>query len=946
MKQSGFAFRYPVYLILLFHFVIAIASADQLAAQTVGNQGGKMIRVGSDHDYPPYEFNDQDGKPTGFNVELIKAVCETAGLEAEVHLEVWSEVREKLESGEIDVIAGMYYSAERDKIVDFSVPHNMVSSALFVRDDSGIMTFEGAKGQEIIVQKGDIMHDYLLEQGLTEKIITVDDPVKALTLLASGKHDGVLLSSRVQGLYFINKKDLKNLKVVDTRIPQRKYCFAVRKGSGDLVQKLNEGLAVLKLTGRYQQIYDTWFGVYEEKSIWETSREFIIAFGMILALLAIITCISWLLRNQVKLRTQELMISEKRYRHLVQNASDILSVTDSNGYILYINPIAETIMGYKMDEMIGKRFYDFVHPDHIASVSAFYQKQYDQKTSNVYNEFQLVRRDSSAIWVGQNSQILEGEGAVLGFQAITRDITERKRIEDDLRKNRQFLSDLIENSGALIYVKDRAGRYELVNRKWEEVTGVTKEDTLGRTDEEIFPESIGRKFRENDLDAMESGVVIEKEEILEDAKGQRYFISIKFPIRDSDGIVRGICGLTTEITERKRAEEERKSLSERLQRAEKMEALGTLAGGVAHDLNNVLGILVGYSELLLDDVPEDSPFRPHIQQIMKGGMRAAAIVQDLLTMARRGIQSEDVINFNTVIADFMNTPEFEDLLARNSRIRFEIDLSPDLLRIKGSAPHLFKSILNLMTNAIEAMADGGILTVTTANRHLEKPVQGYDSVHEGDYVVLTVSDTGEGIAEEDIRHIFEPFYTKKVMGRSGTGLGLAVVWGTVKDHNGYIDVRSEQGKGTTFTLYFPVTRDEIVPVQTATPMIDYSGSGESILVVDDVMEQRELAAGILSKLNYHVKTASSGEEAVAWLRLAKADLVVLDMVMDPGMDGLDTYKQILEIHPSQKAIIVSGYSSTDRVTEAQALGAGSYVKKPYVMEALGMAVKKELERDC
>jgi len=839
MKQSGFAFRYPVYIILFFHCLFTTAWADQLAAPQIGSYDEKMIRIGSDHDYPPYEFNDQNGKPTGFNVELIKAVCETAGLEAEVHLGVWNDVRKKLEAGEIDVIAGMYYSAEREKIVDFSVPHNMVSSALFVRDDSGIMTFEGAKGQAIIVQKGDIMHDYLVEHGFTEKIITVDDPVKALTLLASGKHDGVLLSSRVQGMYFINKKDLKNLKVVDTNSPQRRYCFAVRKGRGDLVQKLNEGLAVLKLTGRYQQIYDTWFGVYEKKSIWETSREFIVALGMILSLLAIITCISWFLRNQVKRRTQELMISEKRYRHLVQNASDILSVTDSNGNILYINPIAETIMGYKIDEMIGKRFYDFIHPDHIPSVSAFYQKQYDQKLSSVYNEFPMVRRDSSVIWVGQNSQILEGEGKVLGFQAITRDITERIQIEDDLRKNRQFLSD--------------------------------------------------------------------------------------------------------EITERKRAEEERNRLSERLQRAEKMEALGTLAGGVAHDLNNVLGILVGYSELLLDDVPEDSPFRPHIQQIMKGGMRAAAIVQDLLTMARRGVQSDEVINFNTVIADFMNTPEFEDLLARNSRIRFEIDLSTDLLRIKGSTPHLFKSILNLMTNAVEAMTEGGTLVVTTTNRHLEKPVQGYDSVHEGDYVVLTVSDTGEGIAEEDIKHIFEPFYTKKVMGRSGTGLGLAVVWGTVKDHNGYIDVRSEKGKGTTFTLYFPVTRDEVGPTLTATPISDYSGSGESILVVDDVKEQRELAAGILSKLNYHVKTASSGEEAVTWLRSAKADLVVLDMIMDPGMDGLDTYKKILEIYPNQKAIIVSGYSSTDRVTEAQSLGAGSYVKKPYVIEALGMAVKKELD---
>jgi CheY-like chemotaxis protein len=242
------------------------------------------------------------------------------------------------------------------------------------------------------------------------------------------------------------------------------------------------------------------------------------------------------------------------------------------------------------------------------------------------------------------------------------------------------------------------------------------------------------------------------------------------------------------------------------------------------------------------------------------------------------------------------------------------------------------------------MPGGGVLKITTTNQYLDRPIQGYDNVREGDYVVLSVSDSGEGISAADIKRIFEPFYTKKIMGRSGTGLGLAVVWGTVKDHHGYIDVESEEGKGTTFTLYFPVTREEISKDQLPLSMAAYMGRNESILVVDDIRGQRELATRMLTKLNYQVTSVPSGEKAVEYLRTNTADLVVLDMIMDPGMDGLDTYRNIIKLHPGQKAIIVSGFSETDRVKEAQELGAGPYVRKPYVLERVGLAVRAELDR--
>lgn len=402
--------------------------------------------------------------------------------------------------------------------------------------------------------------------------------------------------------------------------------------------------------------------------------------------------------------------------------------------------------------------------------------------------------------------------------------------------------------------------------------------------------------------------------------------------------------LNQKINDYHRAEGEKRNLQERLQRAEKMEALGTLAGGVAHDLNNVLGVVVGYAELLLNDGNESRKDRQYLLNIMNGGERAAAIVQDLLTLARRGVSVRKVLNLNSIISDSENLPEFKKMYSFHLSVKIQTDLDPNLLNIAGSSVHLSKTLFNLISNACESMPNGGTVTITTSNQYLDAPIRGYDEVKEGDYVVLKVSDTGIGISQTDLKHIFEPFYTKKIMGRSGTGLGLAVVWGTVKDHGGYIDIHSEAGKGSVFTLYFPATRQEISTKALAVPVSELLGRGESIVVVDDIKEQRDLATEMLRKLNYSVTNFSSGEEAVEYLREHKTDLLILDMIMEPGMDGLDTYKNVIELYPKQKAIIVSGFSETERIQDAQALGAGTYVKKPYIMEKLGLAVRKELDR--
>ncbi len=397
------------------------------------------------------------------------------------------------------------------------------------------------------------------------------------------------------------------------------------------------------------------------------------------------------------------------------------------------------------------------------------------------------------------------------------------------------------------------------------------------------------------------------------------------------------------IEEIENAAMENKGLQERLLRSQKMEALGLLAGGVAHDLNNVLSGIVSYPDLLLMDIPSDSPLRKPILTIQSSGYKAAAIVQDLLTLARRGVTNLRVMNLNTIVMEYLNSPEHEKLMYHNRDIQVITSLHPQLLNIKGSEIHLKKTVMNLVSNAAEAQPEGGKIIISTENRYLDVVLKGYENVKEGDYVVLSIEDTGTGILPQDLSRIFEPFYSKKVMGRSGTGLGMAVVWGTVQDHQGYINVETAEGKGSTFELFLPVSREGLTLTDKLVQIEDYMGKGESILVVDDVPEQREIASGILSKLNYSVSVASSGEDAVSYLKTHSADLIILDMIMEPGIDGLETYRRIIQIHPGQRAVIASGFAENKRVKEIQNLGAGQYIRKPYTIEKIGLAVKKELE---
>lgn len=541
----------------------------------------------------------------------------------------------------------------------------------------------------------------------------------------------------------------------------------------------------------------------------------------------------------------------------------------------------------------------------------------------------------------ENQVVMQNIKLEEAHRLLKKESEERECALTALQRSEEIFRTIVTNSLPIIFCIDKNGIFTLAEGKSLETLGQSPGGLVGKSIQE-FSKNYPDIFK--GIQVAIEGRVFTDTVCLQGAKEKVFFDVLYSPYRDSKGQIVGAIVIANDMTERRKAERENKKLAEQLQRSEKMEALGTLAGGVAHDLNNILAGIVGYPDLLLMELAEDNPLRQSIEIIKESGQKAAEIVQDLLTLARRGVSKREVMNLNNIIREYWRSPEFGQLKSYHPDIQFTLQIDEELFNMQGSRVHIFKTIMNLVSNAAEAIPKKGHILVMTENRHVDRSFNSYERIPEGDYVSLSVEDTGVGVSMEDYKRIFEPFYTKKMMGRSGTGLGLAVVWGTVKDHNGFIDLVSKEGQGTIFTIFFPVSYEFQMPEHQPFSLDDYRGQGETVLVIDDVPEQRNVASQMLTFLGYSVTTVESGEAAVEYMRNNSVDILLLDMLMAPGMDGLECYKEIIKQHPHQKAVVASGYSETQRVRELQNLGAGAYLKKPYTLDKLARIIKSELQK--
>lgn len=530
--------------------------------------------------------------------------------------------------------------------------------------------------------------------------------------------------------------------------------------------------------------------------------------------------------------------------------------------------------------------------------------------------------------------IMEGEhiGRIWNF----RDISDRKRTIKALRESEARFRQLSEAALEAIVIHDN-GVVLQANERYFSMFGYERSEVIGKP-------GFLRTARPHPIDIMAIPNEPGDQRFTETMGFRKDQSQFPIVIRNKAMTYYGKTVNVTvirDITERKAAEEERRMLREKLTRSQKMEALGLLAGGVAHDLNNILSGIVSYPELLLMKGGFDDKTKKALMTIQASGQRAAEVVSDLTTISRGIASSRESASINRIVKEYLSSPEYQRMKTYYPNVYLKTELDPDLLNINASRIHLRKTVMNLVTNAYEAVEKSGEVVVSTRNCYLENPLDGYSEVQSGEYAVLKISDNGPGISQEDIERIFEPFYTRKVMGRSGTGLGLTVVWNTVQDHEGYIDVASGPS-GTRFELYFPVTRESVLTTPDNALAVKCQGKGEHVLVIDDEENQRVIASQILDFLGYKVTAVESGESALNYLKSHRVDLIVLDMIMPSGMDGRKTYEAIIKIRPGQRAIIASGFSITEDVKAIQQMGAGRFLKKPYTIKKLGDAVMMEL----
>jgi PAS domain S-box-containing protein len=515
---------------------------------------------------------------------------------------------------------------------------------------------------------------------------------------------------------------------------------------------------------------------------------------------------------------------------------------------------------------------------------------------------------------------------------------ELERATRAIHESEARLQNILDNSTAVVYVKDLEGRYLLINREYERLFHVTAEQMRSKTDLDVFAREVAEPLRENDARALRAGGAIQLEELVPQDDGVHTYVSVKFPLFDAAGRAYGVCGISTDLTELKRAEEQ-------LRHAQKMDAIGRLAGGIAHDFNNLLTVINGYSGMLLDDLEANDPARASVAEILDAGERASNLTRQILAYSRKQVLEPNVWDLNTIVS------EMTSMIRR--LVGEDVSFVTSLLHEKGlvlvDRGQVEQIILNLVVNARDAMPSGGKLTIETAALVLdEQYVSTHLEVTPGPHVMLAVTDTGQGMSDEVRMRIFEPFFTTKEVGK-GTGLGLSVVFGIVKQSGGSISVYSEPGVGTTFRIYFPQVAPAGVAEQSLarTPVqeIVLLRGSETILLVEDEEAVRTFAANVLRRQGYEVLEAHHGLHALELLKRAESSvqLLVTDVVM-PEMGGPALVARLRDVHPTLPVLYMSGYAERAIVHNGLVKSKQAFLPKPFTPIVLARKVREVLDK--
>jgi len=640
--------------------------------------------------------------------------------------------------------------------------------------------------------------------------------------------------------------------------------------------------------------------------------------------------------NEREQLIDSLSLSEKKYRSFIENAPVAMYTINTKGEFTYGNKKLLELTGYKKKDWLDKHFQPIIYPDDLELVMNKVQERIAGKGTTDPYEIRIFDSSGKIMWIKINSTLIyetdeQGVNKPAGIQSFVEDVTDRKQAEESLRESERRFRTLVENAADAFFLNTMDGKILDVNSRACESLGYTREELLSMTLSDVGIEiknDHNKKYSGNNLIP---GKPVTIEGIHKRKDGTRFPVEIQFA-RVSVAGENLLLGLARDISQRR-------ELEEQLRQSHKMESIGTLAGGIAHDFNNILGIILGNTELAIDDVPEWNPARLNLDEIRIATLRAKDVVRQLLSFARKTKLEKRPINIIPIIK--------ESLKLLRSSISTTVEIHQNIPEyvdtILADPTQINQVLINLCTNADHAMPDGGVIVITLKNIELDEMTAAkHPELGPGRYVNLMVSDTGLGISQEEMDRIFDPYFTTKEVDR-GTGMGLAVVHGIVKGHNGLIAVESELGKGTTFSIYFPVVEKETV-VETETYEKLPAGN-ERVLFIDDEVSIVKLTRLRLERLGYKVNATTSPIEALELFNSQpdQFDLVITDLTM-PKMTGDKLAEEILNIRPDIPIILCTGFSEKIDEKAAKAIGAADYIDKPLDKRDFAFKVRKVLDR--
>ncbi len=672
-------------------------------------------------------------------------------------------------------------------------------------------------------------------------------------------------------------------------------------------------------------------------------RRFHFMQGLLVAITGILgVLIGVVLQRHERRRTRDMLILQDREENLritLNSIGDGVIATDAEGNVTRMNPVAEQLTGWSLAEAEGqplKTIFPIINVTTREPMENPVEKVIATgKTVFLSNHTTLISKHGAEYQIADSAAPIRADEKILGMVLVFNDVTEQYHLREAATKSKRDLQAIMDHSPAVIYVKDIEGRFIFINQQFEKLFHTKREDILNKTLHDIFPKDVADQMQSNDKAVLAAGHAIESEERAPQDDGIHTYVSIKFPLFNEENNIYAVCGISTDITERRHQEEQ-------LRRSQKMEALGKLTGGIAHDYNNLLGIIMGYAEQLNDRLTDEPTLGKYAQSIQRAAERGAKLTQKLLAFTRHKSLDATVLNINELIQE-------QRLMLEKTltvRIKLVLDLADNLWPVLLDNGDLEDAIINMSINAMHAISGNGQLTLRTHNQKLTTLDAQRLNLDVGDYILLSITDTGSGMDIDTKEKIFDPFFSTK--GERGTGLGLSQVYGFVERSSGVIKVYSEAGQGSCFVLYFPRSRH--TGTHSPTPPCaetQHMRGSETLLIVDDEPALVELAQDILSTQGYRILTAHDGAQALRILEKADCenapiDLIISDLIM-PHMDGYQLAAHVQQHYPRIKLQMVSGFAD-DRPS---ALGDDALhqnlLYKPYSSRTLLAQVRNRLD---